>query len=112
MLLIVPHRHLLARVRVAVLAQVWAGVVFADVFADYAAAKLTLTFVAVVFFLGDFYAFNCVIYLNSKIIHQNFVIFCKPYHQIVVNAFVVLDAKLGDVNFFATGRKLKVPFFV
>ena len=48
MLLIIPHRHLLARIRIAILAKVRAGVVFADVFAQDAAAELPLAFVAVV----------------------------------------------------------------
>ena len=89
------------------------GVVFADVFADDAAAEGTLTFVAVVLFLDDFFAVKeRVNYLNAKEIHQNFVIFRNANHQIVVDTFVMLDAVLRNVNFFAAGGKLEVPFFV
>ena len=47
-LLIVPHRHLLARIRVAVFAQVRASIILPYVFAQDAAAELSLAFVAVV----------------------------------------------------------------
>ena len=46
--IIILNRHLLARIRIAILAQVRAGVVFADVLAQDAAAELALAFVAVV----------------------------------------------------------------
>ena len=45
------YRHFLTRISIAILAQMRAGVVFANVLAHDAAAELALAFVAVVLFL-------------------------------------------------------------
>ena len=127
MFLIVPHRHLLARVRVAVLAQVRAGVVFADVFAQDAAAELSLAFVAVVPLLegvlrlaqpdgaggdrlraeqGVFHR----LYLHPEEVHQNLVVVSETNHQLVIYTAVVLYAVSPDVNLLAAGGQLVTPF--
>ena len=53
MFVIVLLRHFLARIRIAILAQMWAGIVLADVLAHHAAAELPLAFVVIVAVLDD-----------------------------------------------------------
>lgn len=125
--IIVPHRHILARVRIAVLAQVRAGVVFPDVFAQDAAAELSLAFVAVVPLLEGVLRFaqpdgaggNQLrakqgafhrLYLHAEKVHQNFVVVCETNHQLVIHAAVVLYAVSPDVNLLAAGGQLVMPF--
>ena len=127
MLIIVLLRILLARIRIAILAQVRAGVVFADVLAYHAAAKLPLAFVAVVFRLDGVLAGvqrNGVggygicaeqrafhgLYLHAEEVHQGLVVVGKAYHQVVVNAAVVTDAVLADVDFLAASGKVVALF--
>ena len=53
----IPHRNFLTSIGIAVLTQVWAGIVFTNVLAYDAAAELALAFVLVVFLLDGVVAF-------------------------------------------------------
>ena len=121
--------YFLTRIRIAILAQMWAGVVLADVFAPHAAAELPLAFVAVVLFLQGvlrfaehdsigrnrlgakqrvFYGLN----LHTEEVHQNLVVMRKANHQVIIHATVVLDAVWRKVYLLATGGQLVVPLLV
>ena len=92
-----------------------AGVVLTDVLAHYAAAELPLAFVAVVAVLDDGrFGIEEVAFgnLHAEKVHQSLVMVGETNHQVVVHAFVVLDAIPLDVNLLATGGQLKMPFLV
>jgi len=92
-----------------------ASVVFADVFADDAAAELALAFVFVVPVLNDsLFRIEKVSTgdFNAQKLHQAGIIGEVLYHQIIVNAFVVHDAVSVDVNLLTTSGQRVAPSLV
>ena len=111
----IPHSHLLARIRIAILAQMRTGVVFTNVLAHHAAAELPLAFVAVVTVLDDGrFGIEEVAFgnLHAEEVHQGLVVMGEANHQVIIHAAVVLDAVWRKVNLLATGGQLVVPFLV
>ena len=97
---------LLTRISIAILAQMWAGVVLANILAHHAAAELTLSFVAVIAVLDDgrFWIEEVAFgNLHTEEVHQSLVMVGEANHQVVVHTFVVLDAIPLYVNLLATG---------
>lgn len=126
MCIIIPHRHLLARVRVAVLAQVRASIILPYVFAQDAAAELALAFVAVVPLLEGVLRFTQPdgaggnrlrakqgvlhrLCLHAEEVHQSLVVVRETNHQVVIHATVVLYAVSLNVNLLAAGGQLVMP---
>ena len=111
-IVIVPCRHILTRIRITILAQMRAGVVLADVLTHHAAAELPLAFVAVVAVLDDGrFGIEEVAFgnLHTEKIHQGLVVVGKANHQVIINAAIVLHTiKIGRL---ATGRQGVVPAF-
>ena len=95
MLTIILNCLLLARIRIAILAQMRAGIILADVLAHHAAAELPLAFVSVVAVLDDGrFGVEEVAFgnLHAEKVHQIFVVVGKANHQVIINAAVVLHA--------------------
>ena len=103
---------LLTRISIAILAQMWAGVVLANILAHHAAAELTLSFVAVIAVLDDgrFWIEEVAFgNLHTEEVHQGLVVRGKTDHKVGINASVVLHAiEIGSLT--ASGQSV-VPAF-
>lgn len=115
MLTKMPQCNLLRTVGIAVLAEMGARVVLADVLADDAAAELALALVFVVPMLNDsLFRIEKVSTgdFNAQKLHQAGIIGEVLYHQIIVNAFVVNNAVSVDVNLLTTSGQRVAPSLV
>ena len=91
----------------------YAGVILSDVLASHTTTIQPLSFVFSCFFGGNRPSFEEIILnRNPEKIHQNGIIREMPYHQIVINTFIVYYTKLIKVNFFRTRCQGIVPIVV
>ena len=108
----IPYSGLLGAIGVAILAEVRAGVIFADILADDAAAELALAFILVVFLLYGIMAiiedngtfWNCIISeetgfhfvdFYAQELHQDRILPGNADHHVIIYAAIVRDVVFG-----------------
>ena len=117
MLLEILQHDVLACIGITVYAEMAASIIHANIFADHTSTHFTLTFILEILpFQGNLWNTTEQIWLREfpdmKIVNQFLVISKELFHQLTINAAVMLDAISVQINTLSTGGQRKVPAFV